>query len=478
MTPRVVQLPLPRTVSAPDFFRAFGTSAPHALWQSSDSKSSLPTRSTHASGRYTIAAFAPRRIFSLLGDTLRITRGGRLELEERVPLELDPMEIIRGRFEEERPATLGTLAHLPFPGGLIGFVAYDAGRHFERIVGSASSDTEPTIFLLETACYIVFDKVDSTATLVSFPELAPADEVSRAEEVLRTLRPRNREDSAHDIPPIDWESKFSPAEFCGIVERALEYIRAGDIFQVVLANTYRSALRVDPLDAYCFLGRHNPSPYHSLVSFGSGTYVSASPECLLRGSKTERGLAVRMRLVAGTYPKDASSTDQKALLGADRKERAEHLMLVDHARNDIGRIAEIGSVEVADLFSVETYADVHHLVSQVGGIVRPEESLFSALRSCFPIATLTGTPKIRAMEIIAELEGASRGLFGGAVVALGYDDSIDSAVAIRGLVTNEQGTRIQAGAGIVYDSQPEREYDECLWKARAVMAAADRCRLL
>jgi anthranilate synthase component 1 len=268
--------------------------------------------------------------------------------------------------------------------------------------------------------------------------------------------------------PEKVESRFSKEEFVAKVDRAKEYITAGDAFQIVLANCFTSKLEeADPLKAFSLLASKNPSPFHYCANTntetGGWSLVGASPELYLKGQKDKQ---ISMRLVAGTYPRSENNdVQQKELLREDPKERAEHFMLVDHARNDIGRSSKVGSVEPVDLLTVESYRDVHHLVSEVRG--KPVLSLFESFKNCFPIATLTGTPKVRAMQIIEELEG-SRGVFGGSVFRMACDGSLTSSVIIRSMVIEGNRTRVNAGCGVVYDSDSERENEECRWKAEAL----------
>ena len=459
--------------------RALGTDKPFAIWNSSDSKHDRGGYSSHAAGRFAYLAVKPRKAVSIKDHQLTITRGEKsvsrpLAANEN-PLDALTAALDLGAFKDapEIPPSFGAGESIPFFGGAIGFISYDCGRHFENIRGASGHAHEPDLFFLEANHAVIQDRREELLLLISWPDESDIDSVAEHTALLSKIENCPRAVRVERPRPLQIESEFSREQFVGLVKRAQEYIRAGDIFQVVLANRFFSSELVDPLLAFDALVQNNPSPYHFLVSFNGSSLVGASPETMLKSKRLGGGLnEVRMRLVAGTYPlAEALPHAQAVQLAADSKERAEHLMLVDHARNDIGRVARIGSVEVADLFSIESYADVHHLVSQVSGILLPGETPLSAMQSCFPIATLTGTPKIRAMEIIAELETPARGIFGGAVVLLGIDGSLDSTVAIRSLLTGPRGTSIQAGAGIVYDSDPEREFDECGWKAKALLDA-------
>jgi len=439
---------------------------PYMLWANS-AKYQLPSGElSYFPANNTTLVLRPKTLVRLQCGILSIQQAGAQRLEFELAEGENPFELLRAHFDFLKyPVSPSAEA---FVGGLMGFISYDVGRFFERLKNSKGSASEPDIFLLESPISLRFDQEKEEFELRWLEEYASPTEVEEIEKLL-----------SEDECPLparatggeaNFSEHYSREKFIALVKRAKEYISTGDIFQVVIANTFFSEKKIDPLKVFLHLRLSNPSPYHFLVRYGQGTLVGASPEVMLRGGQQSDGkTTVNMRLVAGTYPKAAPG--QAEVLGRDTKELAEHLMLVDHARNDIGRVAECGKVAVSDLFSVETYSNVHHLVSQVSGVLKREEDVLSALQSSFPIATLTGTPKIRAMEIIAELEAPSRGIFGGAVVQMGYDGSIDSAVAIRALVSDERGTKIQAGAGIVYDSDPSREYEECYWKARALFEA-------
>ncbi len=401
----------------------------------------------------------------------------------------DPLVLVQAVVEERFGLDLQCFSEClpPFLGGAIGFVSYDAIGYYESIAGLQRHSTEPEIYFALVDKLIVVDNAEDVLHIVEWPSVdgAEKEEFAWLTEVRSLLeagaqREQERPGSSQASPkPV--HSVFSKSRFIEVVERAKEYIIAGDIFQVVLAHTLECDGKFDPFISYFKLKHSNPSPYHYLLRFPEAggdcaTLIGSSPEVMLQSAPTERGAETRvfMRPVAGTYPRVSDSKldrEQADALRADEKERAEHLMLVDLERNDIGRVAEIGSVKVSDLFSVETYRDVHHLVSEVSGVLPQGCHPFAALRSCFPIGTLAGTPKIRAMEIIAELEGPGRGIFGGAVVMLGADGMLDSCVAIRNAIIRSDSAVVRAGAGIVHDSVSEREHRECHWKAQAVLSS-------
>jgi len=283
------------------------------------------------------------------------------------------------------------------------------------------------------------------------------------------------------IPPVetrsaaragDVRSNLDRTEYGRMVRAAKRYIRAGDIFQVVLSQRLERQTSASPLDVYRALRSLNPSPYMFLLELGEVTLAGASPEMLVR---VENGV-VETRPIAGTRPRGRSEAEDSRLaeeLLADPKERAEHVMLVDLGRNDIGRVAAAGSVEVPELMVVERYSHVMHIVSSVRGRLRPDCDAFDALGACFPAGTLSGAPKVRAMEIIAEQEPVARGPYGGCVGYFGWDGNMDTCIAIRTVALKDGMAYIQAGAGLVADSDPDREYEECLHKARAVLTALE-----
>jgi anthranilate synthase component 1 len=276
----------------------------------------------------------------------------------------------------------------------------------------------------------------------------------------------------HQADTQELTPNFTPQAFRDAVEQCKEYIRAGDIFQVVLSQRFEGHLQADPFDIYRALRTINPSPYMYFLRFEKNLVVGASPEVLVR----KEGEQVEVRPIAGTRPRGASlEEDQRfeAELLADPKERAEHIMLIDLGRNDVGRVARGGTVEVSELMVIERYSHVMHIVSNVRGLLREGLNAFDVFRAAFPAGTLSGSPKIRAMEIIDEFEPHRRGVYGGAVGYFSFSGNMDLAIAIRTLMIEDQRILLQAGAGIVADSDPEMEYQETLNKARGVRRAID-----
>jgi anthranilate synthase component 1 len=373
-------------------------------------------------------------------------------------------------------------AGLPrFTGGAVGFLSYETARLLENI-----PTQKPKGVNLPNALFMFFDTVlifdhfrhliyivanvflDSARSLVSQFEEA-LTKIADIEKMLDRDPPRTLSAKA---APAAVSSNFSEADFCRAVAAAQKYIRAGDIFQVVLSQKFQRAIHADPLDIYRALRLINPSPYLYFLKMNDACIIGSSPELLIR---VEDGV-VEVRPIAGTRPrgKDREEDERFAQnLLSDEKEIAEHVMLVDLGRNDVGRIAQAGSVSVTNFKSVEKYSHVMHLVSSVFGKLRGELSAIAALAACFPAGTVTGAPKIRAMEIISELEPEGRGIYAGAIGYLDFCGNLDTCIAIRTIVTQGPQAYFQAGAGIVADSVPEREFQETVDKAAALQAAID-----
>ncbi len=367
-----------------------------------------------------------------------------------------------------------------FAGGLVGFLAYDVVRSFERLPDDTEDDLEhPDLYLMLADTLVIFDNVTQTMKVVSHvwldsgadPRHAYDEACARVDETIERLsQPLAREEvpAREDAPRVS--SNFEQAAYEKIVERARQYIHAGDVIQVVLAQRFECALRARPFDIYRCLRSLNPSPYMFFLRTGQRIVLGASPEVMVR----LEGREVTVRPIAGTRPRGTTERDDDALeseLCGDPKEIAEHIMLVDLGRNDVGRVAEIGSVEVTERLVVERYSHVMHLVSNVRGTLREELDAFDAFRATFPAGTLSGAPKIRAMEIIDELEPVRRGVYGGAVGYFDFAGNMDTCIAIRTMVIENDRIYGQAGAGIVADSDPEREHNECVNKARVLFQA-------
>jgi anthranilate synthase component 1 len=336
---------------------------------------------------------------------------------------------------------------------------------------------------LITDTLLIFDnvaqklKVVSNAHVTGRPLREVYDEsIAKIDAMIAALRrplpPSVPADDRARRRSTDLESNLTQAEFMRIVERGKEYIAAGDVFQVVLSQRFQVPIAASPIDLYRALRVINPSPYMYLLRLGPLAVVGSSPEVLVR---CEEGV-VAVRPIAGTRRRGADEDEDRRLareLAADEKERAEHLMLVDLGRNDVGRVARTGSVRVDDFMVIERYSHVMHLVSHVRGDLAEGRTIYDVLRACFPAGTLSGAPKIRAMEIIDELEPTHRGLYGGAVGYISFSGNLDTCITIRTIVVDGGRAYIQAGAGIVADSDPAAEYDETVNKAKAMLAAVE-----
>ncbi len=393
---------------------------------------------------------------------------------------VDPLSLIERQFAQLRPSSIVDLPR--FHGGMVGYLSYEVARHFERLP-CPDKDPQglPESMLMLADTLLVFDHITHKIRIVSHAHLdgdvdaAYREAASKIDKLVKRL-----EQPMHPEPPkksplakSEVSSNFTQAEFESIVARAKEYIYAGDIIQTVLSQRLTRRTHAHPFSIYRALRSINPSPYMYYLHLGDFYIVGASPELLVR---VEDGI-VSTHPIAGTRRRGKDAAEDLALeeeLRNSEKERAEHIMLVDLGRNDIGRISEPGTVQVTQLMDVERYSHVMHLVSHVQGKLKAGLSQFDALRSCFPAGTVSGAPKIRAMEIIAELEKERRGPYAGAVGYFDFSGNLDTAIAIRTIVIKNNIAYIQAGAGIVADSIPEQEYQESLNKAKALLAAIDR----
>ncbi len=400
----------------------------------------------------------------------------------QIPPGHDLLDVLRGELARYRPEPVPGLPR--FAGGLVGYLGYDAVRFFEPTLLLAGHATLPDAVFLLADTLVAFDHAFGRLLLIANVHLdgdeaaAHREAAARLDElearILAPLPPRQP-----GRPPdccTDLTSNRTEAEFTAAVRRAKEYIAAGDIFQVVLSQRFSRKTSARPFDIYRALRRLNPSPYmfffdfNGLVGDESLYLIGASPEMHVR----LEGSRAAIRPIAGTRPRGADPATDIALeqeLLADPKERAEHVMLVDLARNDLGRVCRYGTVHPVELMTVERYSHVMHIVSHVEGALRPELDGFDLLRATFPAGTVSGAPKIRAMEIIQELEGEPRGPYAGIVGYFSYDGSLDTCITIRTLVMQGQTVSVQAGAGIVADSIPEREYQETINKAQALAKA-------
>jgi anthranilate synthase component 1 len=409
----------------------------------------------------------------------------------------DPTQLLSSLLASFRPVPSPALPR--FFGGAVGWLGYDVVRAFERIPSRAPDELAlPEACFVITDTLVIFDNLRQTVKVVANAVVDAPEEAERAyaaacarvdalvatlqgpSPALRPLDPRPIAEGG-DVVDAPLSSNTTRDDFKAAVARAKEYILAGDVFQVVLSQRFEAPRAgADPFDVYRALRVVNPSPYMFQLDFGAAQVTGASPEVLVRVDGEDAGhKTVTVRPIAGTRPRGATPEEDARLeaeLRADPKERAEHVMLIDLGRNDVGRVSRVGSVRVEENMIVERYSHVMHLTSSVSGDVADGRSALDVLRACFPAGTLTGAPKIRAMQIIEELEPARRGIYGGAVGYVSFTGNLDMAIAIRTLVTKGEHVYLQAGAGIVADSDPDAEYEETVNKARAVVRALAMAR--
>jgi anthranilate synthase component 1 len=416
--------------------------------------------------------------YSFLGtEPYRVVRTGPGEMAGAV----DPLALIQKELSQFRPVHVPELPR--FVGGAVGYLGYEVVRYFERL---PSPEADPlgmpeSVFLF-CDTLLVFDhlrhkiKVVSHARLDGNTSRAYDAAVQRIERLVERLhRPLPMEASLRPRPTpgkTAIEANMPQEAFEDKVRKAKQYIHEGEVIQAVLSQRWSRKSKAPPFDIYRALRSINPSPYMYYLSLGDSHIIGASPELLVR---VEEGV-VDTHPIAGTRPRSLDTQRDQELeeeLRTDEKERAEHIMLVDLGRNDIGRVSQPGTVQVTQLMEVERYSHVMHLVSHVAGKLKPELTCYNALRACFPAGTVSGAPKIRAMEIIAELEPDKRGPYAGAVGYFSFDGNMDTAITIRTIVLKDGVASVQAGAGIVFDSVPEREYQECRHKAQALIRAIE-----
>jgi anthranilate synthase component 1 len=425
-------------------------------------------------GRYSFIGLPAQTRIEVRGDTCTEFQGARVVGEKRFS---DPLAYVNdtlARFKVAQDASLPR-----FCGGLVGYFGYDTVRYIERRLAATQKKDElgtPDILLLVSEEIAIVDNLTGKLTLVVYAEPGKAGAFQAARTRLKQLLVKLREPAAipADVhgPSEPAVSGFGEAAYHQAVERAKRYIFEGDIMQVVPSQRMSKPFRASPLALYRALRTINPSPYMYYFDFGGFHVVGASPEILAR----LEGDTVTVRPIAGTRRRGATPAEDAALekeLLADAKERAEHLMLVDLGRNDAGRVAQTGSVRVTEQMIVERYSHVMHIVSNVEGRLKPGLNAIDVLRATFPAGTVSGAPKVRAMEIIDELEPVKRGVYAGAVGYLGFHGNMDVAIALRTAVVKDGTLYVQAGGGIVADSQPAAEWQETQSKARALLRAAE-----
>ncbi len=434
-------------------------------------------------GRYTFLGSEPSMVIRARKNRMDIIRPGR---GVEVRSVTNAFEELRGEVKRLRAPELPTLPR--FFGGAVGFLAYDIVRCFEKIPETAHDDLGvPDLYLMFTDTVLCFDNVRQTLKIIAnvmveeFATTRLAYESARVkiDNVIERLK------APASIPRLEGTtaiandatitSNQTREGYMAIVNAAKEYVAAGDVIQVVPSQRFEAPLTAHPFNIYRSLRTINPSPYMFYLRLGDLTLVGASPEVMVR----VEGRDITLRPIAGTRPRGMTEPDDKKMedeLLADPKERAEHVMLVDLGRNDVGRVSEIGSVKVTELMVVERYSDVMHIVSNMVGRLRDGLDAFDAFAATFPQGTVSGAPKIRAMQIIDELETVRRGVYAGAVGYFSFTGNTDTAIALRTLLIKNNRVYIQAGGGVVADSDPGAEYEESVNKARAMVRALQAAR--
>ncbi len=417
-------------------------------------------------GRYSFIGAKPFLIFRSQGKQIRITYGN-----VTMNAEGNPFDTLRQLVQNGQ-----SCPHVfPFSGGAVGYVGYDAIRFVESIPDSNPDELNiPDLFFMFPSELIVFDHLEQTADIILYSETEidynRLEAIKKEIEKCRDKRLINDFQAKEDS--VSMTSNFSREDFYAVVNKAKEYILAGDIFQVVLSQRFSFDVTTDSLSIYKALRNTNPSPYMYYLRLDDLKILGSSPEILVKLA----GNHVDIRPLAGTRRRGKSDQEDRKFadeLLADEKERAEHVMLVDLARNDIGRVCEYGSVQATHLFEIEKYSNVMHLVSDVTGKLAKDKDAFDLFRATFPAGTVSGAPKVRSMEIIDELENVRRGVYAGAIGYFGYSGNMDMCIAIRMILIQKNKGYIQAGAGVVADSIPEREYQETCNKARALIHAVE-----
>ena len=426
-------------------------------------------------GRYSIIGLPARRVVTFRGHSMQIHDHGTLVESREVADPFSEVEALRAGYSVPK------LEGLPgFTGGLVGWFGFECIGYIEpRLAGGDKPDElgTPDILLMLSEELAVFDNLKGRLYLIVHADPRQADAWEHAQSRLDSLTDKLRQPGSYPVPitrnvldESHFVSGFTHDGFIAAVEKTKKYIRAGDIFQVVLSQRLSVPFHARPVDVYRALRALNPSPYMYFLDVGDVQVVGSSPEILVR----LEGDDVTVRPIAGTRPRGQTPAEDQALeaeLLADPKERAEHLMLIDLGRNDAGRVSQAGTVEVGEQFGIERYSHVMHIVSEVTGKLLPGLSYADVLRATFPAGTVSGAPKIRALEVIRELEPIKRNVYAGSIGYIGWHGDADTAIAIRTAVIKDGRLHVQAGAGIVYDSDPEKEWDETMNKGRALFRA-------
>jgi anthranilate synthase component 1 len=436
--------------------------------------------------RYSFLGSRPALVIKGSLEELTLIRPKRVD---RIPVKKDPLETLKEIMADYQPVEVEGVPR--FFGGAVGYLGYDMIRSIERLPDFHHDRLDlPVMYLMVTDTLLIFDNMAQTIKVVSnvhltdrggrgsdAPRRAYREAVDKIEAIIARLRktnrlPKERRRHSGKRSELKITSNMSPSAFQKMVRRAKEYIRSGDIFQVVLSQRFETDARSASFDIYRALRVINPSPYMYYLQLDGLELVGSSPEVLVRCEDRK----IELRPIAGTRPRGRNEEEDQRLereLLSDQKERAEHIMLVDLGRNDVGRVSEVGKVQVEKLMAVERYSHVMHLVSQIEGRLRRDKDIYDVMRASFPAGTVSGAPKIRAMEIIEEAEPTGRGPYAGAVGYFSFSGNMDTCINIRTIVIKGGRAYIQAGAGIVADSDPEREYQETVNKAKAMLAAIE-----
>jgi anthranilate synthase component 1 len=431
-------------------------------------------------GRYTFLGARPYLHVRARGENIELRYGKRAEQRQG-----NLLQTLKDLLHQHKPATFPGLP--PFTAGAVGYFAYDTVRHLENIGQHSKDDLAlPDCELMFFDRLLVFDHLLHQIHIIATADVtqesprtaydrAVLDITSLEKKLAAGLRTAHWKAARGRRGKLRTHTGTSRKRFLESVERCKEYIAAGDIFQVVLSQRLDFTPEVAPFDIYRALRTVNPSPYMYFLRMGDQHVLGSSPEMLVRVT----GRKLEYRPIAGTHPRGRDEEEDQRLekqMLADGKERAEHVMLVDLGRNDLGRVSEYGSVKVRDLMYVERYSHVMHIVSALEGRLRDDLDALDAFAACFPAGTLTGAPKVRAMQIIEALEPTRRGIYGGSVLYADFAGNLDSCIAIRTMLMQGRRAYLQVGAGIVADSDPQREYEECMNKAKAVLRAVEVAR--
>ncbi len=429
--------------------------------------------------RYSFLGSRPSVVVKSFGRIVEIVRNGKTE---KSSFERDPLDVIKKELSAYKPVPDPALPR--FFGGAVGFMGYDVVRFFEDLPGGNKKGLDvPDIFFMITDTLVIFDNINYKIKVVSNAHVngksvtaAYKEATEKIDAIVKKLKKGVRSQKSgvrkKKAKSAALKSNFTQPQYEQVVLKAKEYIKAGDIFQVVPSQRFQTKITIEPFEIYRALRIINPSPYMYFLRCGDTTIAGASPEVMVR----LEGDRIDLRPIAGTRRRGATEEEDQALaaeLLADPKERAEHIMLVDLGRNDVGRVSEPGSVNVSELMVIERYSHVMHIVSNVRGKISGGRDAYDVIRASFPAGTVSGAPKIRAMQIIDELEPTRRGPYAGAVGYFGFSGNMDTCITIRTLIIKDKTAYIQAGGGVVADSDPAAEYQETVNKARAMMRAVE-----